>query len=196
MMKQGWLIGLICMLAAGCAGAPKHDRPPAASFEGKLSEVVVPADVLGGGWTLEKGLVVDDVSDPPKVSPLRKAWADRFFKQRQAYGVRSYGEFFYYNTETPPVKISTLILVYQNARRARTEWDDTYGPGLLLIEHRRTNEFGDKSVQGKKINERVVLAGNVVIQVSQPVPGDSNVKVLKAWMSRLGLDQPSTQPAR
>lgn len=195
-MRQGWLIGLICAMVVGCAGAPKHDRPPAASFEGTLSEMVVPADVLGPGWTMKEGLVVDDVSNPPKVAPLRKAWADKFFKQRQAAGVRSYGEFFYYNSETPPVKISTLILVYHDAKRARAEWDDTYGPGLLLTEHRRTNEYGDKSVQGKKINELVVLAGNVVLQVSQPVPGDSTARILHAYMAKLGVDQPATQPSR
>jgi len=187
-MKQGWMIVLGLALLAGCVTSKKHDRPPAASFTGTLSEQAIPPSILGPDWKMEEGLMVDDVAHPPKVSPIRQAWVDKFFAQKQASGVRSYGEFFYFRPETPPVKVSALILVYHDAEKARMHWNETYGPGLLVAGYKRTNEYGDKSVENSKYDELVVLAGNVVLQVSQPVPSETNERILKAYMQKLGVD--------
>jgi hypothetical protein len=188
------LFGMMLTLlgAMGCAHPQGGDRPPSADFGGTLSERVVPASVLGPEWRMEEGLMIDDISQPTTVPAKRRAWAQKFLAQRRAAGARSYGEVFYFSPENPPVKVSTLILVYQDADKARAHWNESYGPGQMTGGYNRTNQYGDKSVENRTYDELVVLAGNVIIQASQPVKGNSNDLVLQAYLKQLaGLEQPA-----
>jgi hypothetical protein len=185
---MGMILTLICL--AGCASNPADHRPAAGSFEGTLSEQVLPASFIGPDWQMQLGLMVDDLDDPPDIAVNRQQWAEQFLKQRRAGGARSYGEIFYYSPQVPPVKVSTLILVYHDADKARRHWNERFGPGIMTAGYQRTNEYGDKSVSHKKYDEQVVLAGNVIIQVSQPVVGSANETVLRAYMEKLGIDRP------
>lgn len=180
------------LVLAGCASSQRSARPPAASFNGTLSQQVLPASIIGPDWTMQQGLIFDDLSKPTTVPAARRKWAETFVRQRRAAGARSYGEIFYIGSGAHPNQVSTLILVYDDAAHARAHWNEAYGPGQMTMGYRRTNRFGDKSVEHGKRDEIVVLASNVVLQVSQPIAGDENEMVLNAYLHQLGLDQPAS----
>lgn len=185
-MLRAFAMFMLAAVLGGCASSRAPQRPPAPSFEGILSQQILPASIIGPDWTMKQGLMIDDLANPPEIALNRRAWAEAFIKQRLAAGARSYGEIFYLSPESPPVKVSTMILVYKDVEHARAHWNSNFGAGLMSGGYQRTNRFGDKSVEHKKHDDIVVWAGNVIIQVSQPVRGSANETILNAYLEKLG----------
>lgn len=187
-MRTSLLLGIAGLALLSRAFAEKgKEGPPAYTFTGKLSEAGEEPDFLGEGWARRRGLVINDLRDPSRLYGQSEDMDEALevLLSKMPEGSTAYAEFKYREGQTTRY-ITLRVWVFEKPERARSFWRARYGTSGSERFYRKVDGVGELAVDSKELRKRIVLAGNVIFACDERPDGETYLKVLDKYLTKMG----------
>ena len=87
----------------------------------QVSEAKLPAELLGKGWQVSEGVIIDDTSRTEDLPKEERHHAEALSKQLRPLGITSAADYSLVKTKMPMNTVTVRVFVFKNSAKCK-EW--------------------------------------------------------------------------
>lgn len=152
----------------------------------QLSSLRMPAaSVIGNGWSLKPGLIIDDLENIDSLPAKIQKPAAQLAKHFSPLGVKSVAEYTFVGKGFPINSVTLRLFVFRDAEKCRAWWTEKYESEGWEKHYQRGENDSYAFVDSLETNKRALAFGNVWLTSHQLRDGNEHIKAAEYVVDRL-----------